>query len=125
MSETNIQRKIQLELSKHPETRLLRNETGAYQAKNGSWVQYGLCKGSSDLIGWHTITITEEMVGKQVAVFTAQEVKTNKGRATPEQQTFIKNVKRAGGIAAVTRSPEDTMMSIRKFEKSLLTSEDT
>jgi hypothetical protein len=45
-----------------------------------------LCKGSADLIGYRTITITPDMVGQQVAVFTSIEVKTPTGRIRPEQQ---------------------------------------
>jgi hypothetical protein len=53
------------------------------------------------------------MVGCRVAIFTAFEVKSAKGRVRPEQQAFIDNVKAAGGIAGVVRSVEEA--------KSLLT----
>jgi hypothetical protein len=69
--------------------------------------------GASDLIGWHTIVITEEMVGTRVAVFTAIEVKrTGGGRRRPEQITFIDNVRADGGIAGFASSPDDAIKII-------------
>ena len=57
--------------------------------------------------GWTTRTITPEMVGQQVAVFTSIEVKSSTGRVRPEQQQWIDAVQAAGGIAGVARSVED------------------
>jgi dihydroxyacid dehydratase/phosphogluconate dehydratase len=70
-------------------------------------VQFGLARGSADLIGYRTITITPEMVGQQVAVFTSIEVKTPTGRIRPEQRAWMETVQAAGGIAGVARSVED------------------
>ena len=70
-------------------------------------MQFGLCKGSADLIGWRTVTITPEMVGQQVAVFTSIEVKSATGRLRSEQQQWLDAVQKAGGIAAVARSVAD------------------
>jgi hypothetical protein len=70
-------------------------------------VQFGLARGSADLIGWRTITITPEMVGTQLAVFTSIEVKTPTGRVRPEQQAWQRTVSNAGGIAGIARSIRD------------------
>ena len=72
-------------------------------------MQFGLCKGSADLIGYRTITITPEMLGQQVEVFTSIEVKTPTGRVRPEQQAWLETVQAAGGIAGVARSVEDAL----------------
>lgn len=69
----------------------------------------GLCVGGADIIGITPVTITPDMVGKTLGVFTAHEVKTRTGRVSKEQQTFIDAVKRAGGIAGVARSVEDAI----------------
>jgi hypothetical protein len=85
---------------------LFRNNTGTgYQEYNGvkRIIKFGLCKGSSDLIGWTEVEITEEMIGKKVAIFTAVEVKTENGKVSEEQQNFINNVIQAGGIAKIER----------------------
>lgn len=64
--------------------------------------------GASDLQGWTTITITPEMVGSDVAVYTSFEVKKEKGgTASTNQKNWIKQVQNGGGIAGVIRSTED------------------
>ena len=103
--EQAIQNEIRLELG-HDDCRLFRNNTGCLRNDRGRIVCFGLAKGSSDLIGWKTITITKKMVGHKVAVFTAVEVK-DKGRPTKEQKGFISCVQAAGGFAGIARSDED------------------
>lgn len=106
MSEQRIQQEIRLAIS-HGDTKVFRNNTGTLRDQHGRPVQFGLCKGSADLIGWRTVTVTPEMVGQQVAVFTSIEVKTPTGRLRPEQQQWLDAVQAAGGIAGVARSVED------------------
>lgn len=74
-------------------------------------VKYGLMDGSADLIGWRTITITPDMVGKKVAVFLSPEIKSEDGQLEPAQRTWMNNVRAAGGIAFVARKPEDIPVS--------------
>ena len=104
-NEAKVQNVIRLALGRGL-VRLWRNNTGALKDQQGRMVTFGLCKGSSDLIGWRSITITQDMVGRQLAVFTAIEVK-DKGRPTPEQLAFIDVVRKAGGLAGVARSVEE------------------
>ena len=96
--------------------RLLRNNVGAYQ-KGGRWIQYGLGKGSSDLIGWTTIEITEEMIGQKIAVFTAVELKTEKDRASPEQINFVEQVHKAGGLAGIVYNEEEYEQIFERFKE--------
>ena len=90
--ELNIQKKIMLAVSKL-QTKIFRNNVGtAWTGKTqktkdgGIYIKEprpfkaGLCVGSSDLIGWTTKTISPDMVGQKVAIFTALEIKTQKGR---------------------------------------------
>lgn len=100
-NETSLMRQIMLAVSKITGVRIFRNNTG-FDATNK--VRYGLIQGSSDLIGWKSVSVTQEMVGQQVAVFVALEVKTPKGRATDEQKNFVNVVNAAGGKAAIVRS---------------------
>lgn len=108
MSEQRIQQEIRIACSTG-DTRLFRNNTGTLRDQNGRPVQFGLCKGSADLIGWKRVTVTEEMVGTTVAVFASIEVKTATGRLRPEQQQWLDAVQAAGGIAGVARSVEDAL----------------
>lgn len=63
---------------------LWRNNVGALQDKRGIPVRYGLANESAkqnavlksaDLIGWESVVITPEMVGRLVAVFLSVEAK--------------------------------------------------
>ena len=107
-SEQAIQQHIRVACSKG-DTRLFRNNCGVLRDHRGVPVRYGLQPGSSDLIGWRTITITPEMVGQRVAIFTSIEVKTTSGRTTPAQQAWLGTVRGAGGIAGVARSVSDAV----------------
>ncbi len=107
-AETNLQQHIRLALGTRADLRLFRNNTGTLpDPRTGRPVQFGLARGSADLIGLRTVTVTPDMVGQQLAVFTSIEVKTSTGRLTPEQNNWLHMVRRAGGIAGVARSIQD------------------
>lgn len=113
-AETDIQQRIRLALGTHPQVRLFRNQVGQLpDPRTGRPVQFGLARGSADLIGWRTITITPEMVGQRIAVFTSIEVKTPTGRLTPAQSAWLGAVHTAGGIAGVARSVRDAEEIVR------------
>lgn len=89
---------------------MFRNNVGAYRDETGRVIRYGVGNpGGSDLIGWTPITITSDMVGRTVAVFTAVEVKTPKGKPTEAQVNFLQQVTKSGGIAGIARSPDDAL----------------
>ena len=112
-SEQTIQQHIRLACSSG-NCRLFRNNTGTLKDANGRPVQFGLCKGSADLIGWTTRTVTQDMVGTQVAVFTSIEVKTPTGRLRPEQRQWLDAVQAAGGVAGVARSVADAQQLLTR-----------
>ena len=89
------------------------NDGGKYIA-DARPLHSGLCTGSSDLIGWTTKEITPDMVGTKVAIFTAIEVKTPNGKASPEQLNFINQVQKSGGIAGIARSENDAVELVKK-----------
>lgn len=109
--ETEIQQRIRLAVGTLPDLRLWRNNSGKLpDPRTGRWVQFGVASpGGSDLIGYRTIEVTPDMVGRKVAVFTAIEVKTATGRATPEQRRFIEHIRSAGGISGIARSTNDAL----------------
>ena len=104
-NEAYVQNKIRLAVGSGS-VRLFRNNTGALLDMQGRLVKFGLCKGSSDLIGFRSITITPDMVGQKIAVFSAIEVK-DKGKATVEQKNFINIINNAGGYAGVAKNVND------------------
>ena len=107
-AETTLQQKIRLALGTRPDARLFRNQVGSLpDPRTGRLVTFGLARGSADLIGWRTVTITPDMVGQQVAVFTSIEIKSPTGRLAPLQANWLDAVQNAGGIAGVARSVTD------------------
>lgn len=69
-------------------------------------------KGFSDLAGFTPVLITPEMVGRTLAVFTAIECKSPKGKPTDEQENFLNYIRSQGGKAGIARSPEDALKII-------------
>jgi len=107
-AETTLQQQIRLALGSRTDLRLFRNQVGQLpDPRTGRPVQFGLARGSADLIGWRTITVTPEMVGQQLAVFTSIEVKTERGHVRAEQHAWQRTVSAAGGIAGIARSVRD------------------
>jgi len=97
-------------------TRAWRNNIAKLQVR-GYWVNYGIPgPGGSDLIGLHSLTITPDMVGKRVAVFTAIEVKSDTGKATADQIAFLDFVTAMGGIAGVARSADEALATISNYK---------
>lgn len=112
MAEAHIQQQIRLELSRGP-VRLWRNNTGALRDERGRMVTFGLCPGSADLIGYSQVTITPEMVGQTLPVFTAVEVKAPGGRATQEQLRFLQHLQQAGARAGIAHSVDEARAIVR------------
>jgi hypothetical protein len=70
-----------------------RNNTGVLPDRNGRPVRFGLCVGSSDIIGL-----------APDGQFLAVECKAALGQPTDAQQQFIAAVRQQGGRAGVARS---------------------
>jgi hypothetical protein len=108
VSEQEIQQRIRLACA-GPDSgvRLWRNNVGKVVGRDGRLVTFGLCPGSADLVGYRSVTVTPDMVGQTVAVFTAIEVKTPTGRPTPAQLAWLEHVRQAGGRAGIARCIDD------------------
>lgn len=118
MSETDIQQRVRLALSRGP-MRLFRNNSGmawlgkatplgpqSVRLDQARKVRLGLgVEGSSDLIGWQSVTVTEMHVGTVMGVIVALEVK-DRGSLTTEQENWLRAVHAAGGRAGVARGPD-------------------
>lgn len=76
--------------------------------------------GQSDLGGWTEVTITAEMVGKNIAVFTVIETKRSKGgKASDDQLSFVDQVQRQGGIAGIANSVEAARKIIEQWASKI------
>lgn len=77
--------------------RVWRNNTGVLLDSNRRPVRFGLCVGSSDLIG-----LTRD------GIFLAIECKRSVGgRVTEQQEHFLSCVRSMGGVAILARSGQD------------------
>lgn len=85
--------------------------------KNARRFSTGWPKGTSDLIGFTPMAITQDMVGKMVAVFTAIEGKTGNLKASEEQDDFLNMVYKGGGISTVAHKQEDINEAMNQFFK--------
>lgn len=119
MKERNIQNSIRLECS-NGDTRLFVNDVGVAEV-GGRKIRYGLCNGSTDLVGVHTITVTGEMVGREVGVAVFAEVKTPTGTVKPHQQSFMNQMTKMGCIVGVVRSVSDMKQLITNWHNNLTT----
>lgn len=77
-------------------------------------------KGTADLNGWTTLTITPEMVGKKIAVYTSVETKRTKGgRVSPDQLAWQQKITRAGGIGIIANSPNSAREAFQNWIDTL------
>lgn len=97
MKETDIQNRIRMALSEHGI--VIRQNTGNFLTADGRRIVCGV-KGLSDLL----------FIGNGFVAFI--EVKTDSGRPTKEQISFINAVRRLGHRAGICRSVSDALQLI-------------
>ena len=137
--EARASQDVKLRASQHG-MKMYRNNSGALKCpKTGRLIRFGLGnttkklnmkRKSSDEIGYKTIVITTEMVGKKVGVFSAIEIKKlgfvhrevyPEGSREKPQKEFMDRVIEAGGIAGFASCPEDVDRLLNNFMARLLT----
>lgn len=127
MLESAVQSQTRLEMARAGAL-VWRNNVGACEDKSGRIIRYGLCNdsaqmnrslASSDLIGITPVTITPEMVGRTIGVFTAVECKKSDWHLTPgdaraqAQLRYIELVRSVGGIGGFVTDPAQVADLIR------------
>lgn len=90
-----------------PEVVLWRNNCGVLADRHGRAVRYGLCPGSSDLIGILAPS------GRLLAL----EVKRPSERPTAEQTRFLDLVRRMGGVAAIVTSAAEAVAVVEEAKR--------
>jgi hypothetical protein len=125
VSETQFRIDVFKEINSRPDTRLFRNNVGlgwvgelvnktpqCVTLKNPRPVKFGLHVGSADLVGWKSVTITPDMVGKRVAVFLSVETKSLKGTKHIEQINWSEQVRRNGGLSGFAKTIPEVLTII-------------
>lgn len=96
IQENNLRIKTERKLTRFQ--RLWRANSGKVQLITKAWLVL-FPKGTPDMIGFDSIIITQEMVGKRVAVFVGSELKATKyDKLKPKQIDFKKLIVSHGGI---------------------------
>jgi len=106
MKETNIVKETMMEASRLGLV-VFRNNTGMLKNDRGQIVQYGLCKGSSDLIGFIRAT----------GHFVAIECKVGNAKPSPEQQLFLDNVAKSGGFSCVINDAKKLKTHLDEYNR--------
>jgi hypothetical protein len=83
---------------------LIQDKSDTIKLKNPRRIAFGLGVGSSDLIGWKTIKVTPDMLGKEIAVFWAVEEKSPGDKITQDQINFLATVESMGGKSSIAKS---------------------
>ena len=106
----------------YQDSRLRKNHNGLATLQDESVLKYGLGKGTSDLIGWTQIEITQEMVGKKVAIFTGIEVKKFPWNMPKKPDKHLRNqinwrniILQFGGIAGFANSVEQYNQILKDY----------
>lgn len=107
--------------------RLWRNQSGmAWQGeiltksnnilhlRNARPLRSGLTNGASDLIGFYPLVITEKHIGKTLAIFWANEIKTKNDNLSKDQLNFLYFIGESGGEAWETKF-DGSKILVRKF----------
>lgn len=76
--------------------------------------------GAGDLIGWTTRIITQDMVGKRVAIYTAIEAKVEDSAVqkktahkSKSQKNYIHQVRQAGGLAGFASTETEALQIVQ------------
>ena len=116
--ETPILYEIWEALGNRPDVRLWRNNRGkAKRPGSRRPVEFGLCDGAADLIGWVTIDPRARpcpccgviVHGESLARFLAVEAKSRTGRQSKAQFNFQLMVERGGGIYILAYNAQDAV----------------
>ena len=110
--ETPILYEIWEALGNRPDVRLFRNNRGKARRRNGRPVEFGLCDGAADLIGWVTVPTLltpPTSVAWIIARFLAVEAKSKTGLQSKAQIDFQAMVERGGGIYILAYNAQDAV----------------
>lgn len=114
MLERDLQHAVRLRLGREADLCLWRNSAGATEEWNpdtakARTIRYGLAPGAADLIG----------LLRPNGRFFALELKTDRGRLSPEQVRWLDLVRSFGGFAGVARSVDEAVEALERARKGM------
>ena len=102
MREIDIQNQIRIALSDIAVT--FRANVGVFFTKDGRPIRSGLPKGFSDVFGFR----------KSDGRIFFLEIKTETGKLSRDQETFLESMRLLGAIAGVARNPDEALRIVRE-----------
>lgn len=123
-SEAAVLREIDADVNGTTFARIFPNVVGRFRCvpKSGApyMVQCGLKKGSGDRIGFQSVLITPDMVGRYIAQFVSIEGKKNAKAEIGEGQAEWRDIVIAyGGAAMITYTPKEVPLLLKRFSKGI------
>lgn len=104
---------------KFTEKKTITVNRGDVIVKGGRFLHFGIQAGKGlaapDMLGYQIVTITEDMVGKNVPVFLLADVKTGTDGLTKEQKLFMEKARTDGVTAEVITENDDDDTIKRKL----------
>lgn len=92
-------------------------KNGVAVIENARIVDFGLFPGSPDDVGWRSIIVTPDLVGKRIAIAVGFEYKKKKGQRRKKQKDTIKKMQEWGCIAAFIEGIDDAERAINQVGK--------
>lgn len=106
--EAKIQNASLLRVGQRPDTIIWRQHVGKYRHLNQPNLVVSIgTPGMADSLGVVAVTITPEMVGRQIGVAIAAEFKTATGKQAEAQRHWQQAFQARGGVYRVVRSPDE------------------
>lgn len=107
MSEKKIQNECFLAVGMMDDVMIMRIHSGVFRSLTDNRIIKVGVKGYPDSLLITGVEITPEMVGQKIAIVSAAEFKTEKGRQSAEQVNFQKSFESIGGIYRLIKKIDD------------------
>jgi hypothetical protein len=95
--------------------KLVRRTRGGETVLRDARPFHGAPDGFPDLIGWASVTVTPQMVGRRVAVVLVIEAKSTSGTPSKQQRKFHQLVAASGGVAVIARHEADVIDALATY----------
>lgn len=107
MSEKKLQNECFLAVGMMDDVMIMRIHSGVFRSLTDNRIIKVGVKGYPDSLLITGVEITQEMVGQKVAIVSAAEFKTDKGKQSTEQKNFQQAFEKIGGIYRIIRKVSD------------------
>lgn len=109
MSEKKVQNESFLAVGMIDDVMIMRIHSGVFRSITDNRIIKVGVKGYPDSLLITGVEITQEMVGKKMAIVSACEFKTETGRQSTEQKAWQRAFEKLGGIYRIIRKKHDIL----------------